>query len=62
MYFWGFNISISPIEEQKTEYTFTASGVCRSISRDGPLGNCQTGGVPIGVPANAPLKILGING
>jgi len=53
MYFWGFSIIISPIEQQKTEYTHTASRVHRSIFRDGPPGNWHTEGVPTGAPANA---------
>jgi hypothetical protein len=33
------SIIISPIEEQKTDYTLIASWVCGSILREGPLGN-----------------------
>jgi len=31
MYFWWFSIIISPIKEQKTDYTFNVSRVCWSI-------------------------------
>ena len=53
MYDSRFSIIISPIEEQKTEYTLTASRVCGSILRDGPPGNWHTDGAPTGAPANA---------
>jgi len=52
-YFLGFSIIISPFEEQKTEFTLTASRVCRSILWDGPPGNWHTDGAPTGARANA---------
>jgi len=53
MHFWGFNIILSWIEEQKIEYTLTACWVCRSISNDGPPGHWHRDGVLPGAPANA---------
>jgi len=53
MYFWMFSIIISPIEEQKMEYTLTTSRVGGSILKDRPPGNWHPDGVPTGAPANA---------
>jgi len=53
MYVLRFTIIISPIKEQKTEYTLTSSRVCRSIWNDGPPAHWHTDGVPTGAPANA---------
>jgi len=52
MYVSRFSIIVSPIEEQKTEYTLTASRVSGSILRDGPPGNWHTDGAPTAAPAN----------
>jgi len=53
MYVSRFSIILGPVEEQITKYTLTASRVCGSIIRDGPLGNWHTDGVPTGAPAKA---------
>ena len=44
---------ISPIQEQKTQYTLTASRVCGLILRDEPPGDWHTDGAPTAAPANA---------